>query len=303
MSVKAGLLLTLVVSAIVSPSIVWAQAEERSVYARVLDRAGAPVTSLAATDFIVREDGVEREVLRVAPGTDPLRIAVLVDTSQAIQPHVNNVRAAVRAFIAQMHSKHEIALYEFGERPHLLVDYTTDPERLEGGVGRLFARPGSGAHVLDAIIEVSRDLTKREGPRAAIVVITGEGPEFSNRYHMTVLDELRESNAALHSFVLERRRRSHLNTAARERELTLAKGATMTGGRQEYLLTSMALETQLRELATELKNEYRVVYSRPSALIAPEKINVAATRPGLLVRAPQVLPKEASGRAGLRGRY
>jgi Ca-activated chloride channel homolog len=302
MSAKAGLFLTLIVSAIVSPNIVRAQAEERSVYARVLDRAGTPVTSLAAADFVVREDGVEREVLRVLPVTDPLRIAVLVDTSQAIRPHVNNIRAAVRTFIAQMHGKHEMALYEFGDRPNLLVDYTNDPARLDAGVGRLFARPGSGAHVLDAIIEVSRDLTKREGPRAAIVVITGEGPEFSDRYHMTVLDDLRESNAALHSFVLERRRRSHLDIAAREREVTLAKGATMTGGRQEYLLTSMALEAQLRALATELKNEYRVVYSRPAALMTPEKINVSVTHPGLLVRAPQVLQKDG-GEARLRGRH
>jgi Ca-activated chloride channel family protein len=298
MSVKARLFLTLVVSAIASPSIVLAQAEERSVYARVLDRAGAPVTNLAATDFTVREDGVEREVLRVAPATDPLRIAVLVDTSQAIRPHVNDIRAAVRGFIAQMHSNHELALYEFGERPHLLVDYTTDPARLEAGVGRLFARPGAGAHVLDAIIEVSRDLKKREGPRTAIVVITGEGPEFSERYHMTVLDDLHEAGATLHSLVLERRRRPHLSTAARERELTLAKGATMTGGRQEYLLTSMALASQLRELATELKNEYQVVYSRPTALIVPEKINVDVTRTGLIVRAPRVLPKATSERLG-----
>jgi Ca-activated chloride channel homolog len=287
MSIRAGLLLTLVVSVVVYPSIVRAQGEERSVYARVLDRNDAPVSSLAAADFTIREDGVEREVLRVTPATDPLRVAVLIDTSQAIRPHVSNLRAALRGFIAQMSGRNEIALYEFGERPHLLVDYTTDPARLEDGVGRLYARPGSGAHVLDAIIEVSRDLRKREGPRAEIVVITGEGPELSERYHMTVLDDLLETDAVLHSFVLQRRTKPLVSSAALERDLTLTQGADITGGRHEYLLTSMALAGQLRKLATEIKNEYRVIYSRPVALIAPEKINVSVARPGLIVRAPQ----------------
>jgi Ca-activated chloride channel homolog len=292
MSRRSGVLLAFAISAIIYPGTVLAQADERLVHARVLDRAGMPVTSLAAADFIVREDGVEREVLRVFPDTDALRIAVLVDTSQAISPHVGDLRAALRAFVAEMHSKHEVALYEFGERPHLLVEYTSDAARLERGIGRIFARPGSGSHVLDAIVEVSRDLRRREGPRTAIVVITTEGPEFSERYHRTVLDTLRDTNAALHSLVLERPGASPLNRAARERELTLAEGAKMTGGRQEYLLTSMALTPTLRSLAAELKNEYRLVYSRPATLMVPEKITVVVRRPGLMVRAPQVLQND-----------
>jgi Ca-activated chloride channel family protein len=301
MSVRAGLLLFIAVVALVHPSVAWAQAEERSVYASVLDRVGTPVTTLTATDFMVREDGIEREVLRVSPATDPLRIAVLVDTSQAIRPHLNDVRSSLRQFVADMHGKHEIALYEFGERPQLLVDYTIERARLEAGIGRVFARPGSGAHLLDAIIDVSRDVRKREGARTAIVVITAEGPEFSDRYYRTVLDELLETDSALHALVLSRRRASPLNHAARERELTLAEGARMTGGRRDYLLTSMALTARLRELGTELDNEYRVVYARPATLIAPEEIDVDVTRPGLMVRAPQVLPKD-DGREAIRAK-
>ena len=54
----------------------------------------------------------------------------------------------------------------------------------------------------------------------------------------------------------------------------------------------MALEGQFRKLATELKNQYRVVYFRAPALIGPEKINMSVARPGLIVRAPQTLRKE-----------
>ena len=288
MSVLKTFVLSLVVMAVVSPAVASAQAEGPSIYASVLDRRGSPVTALTAADFTVREDGVQREVLRVSRASEPIRIAVLVDTSQAMQPHVNNLREGLRAFFKQLQGEHEIALFEFGDRPTRLVDYTADPSRLEAGVGRLFARPGSGAYVLDAIVEASRGLRQREGARSVIVVITAEGPEFSDRYHKSVLDELRASDATLNSFVLARRRTPLLSNGAREREFALTKGATMTGGRREDLLTSMGLSDRLGDLAAELNAQYRIVYARPDVLIAPERIDVGVKGTSLTVRAPQV---------------
>jgi len=253
----------------------------------VLDKTGAPVQALTADDFTVREDGVEREVLRAVRADEPLQIAVLVDTSQAAGRSMSDVRKALKSFVQEMSGRHELALIGFGERPTVLAEYTRDPERLEAGIGRLFARRGSGAYALDAIVEASRGLRTREGARRVIVLITTEGPEFSNRYHEQVLDELRPS-ATLHSFVLTRSGPSALDDARRQRELTLAEGSVATGGRREHLLSSMALEDRLRDLAVELKNQYRVDYSRPAALIPPEEIDVDVKRAGLTVRAPRV---------------
>lgn len=187
-----------------------------------------------------------------APGK---ALAVLVDTSQAMQPHVNHVRAALGRFVAQVQPTHEIALVEFGERPTVLTDYTNDPVRLQKGVERLFARSGTGAYVLDAIVETSKTLRIREGVvQPSIVVITAEGPEFSNRFHEAVVDELKSTGAALHALILSSSRGVSLReTGAREREFALALGAESTGGSRQYLLSSMALEPRLRELASRLK--------------------------------------------------
>jgi Ca-activated chloride channel homolog len=273
------------------PGSVLAQAQERAIFATVTHEAGAPVTALAATDFVVREDGVQREILRVSPATDALQIAVLVDTSQAIEPYVSDLRNALRTFFKDLQGKHEIALFGFGERPTLLADYTRDQTRLEAGVGRIFAQSDSAAYVLDAIVEVSRGLRKGEETRSVIVVITAEGPEFSERYHETVLDELRESGTTLYSLVLARPGRSLLTDGAREREFTLSIGAQRTGGRREDLLTSMALAGRLHNLAAELNNQYRVVYARPAMLIPPKRVDVSVNRPGVTVRAPRA-PRE-----------
>jgi VWFA-related protein len=288
--------LTLATVLVAAPTLPAAQQEERAVYASVLDKSEVPVTSLNAKDFVVREDGVSREVLRVETASKPMHVAVLVDTSQAMRPYVNDLRQALRSFFRQLQGSNEIALYEFGDRPARLVDFTQDPEQLEAGVGRLFARNGSGAYLLDAIVEVSRDFRTRERDRPVIVVITTQGPEFSERYHESVLKDLRSTDAILHALVLDvsrvrtsfQTRASLLGRAAREREITLSEGPKQTGGRRDDLLTSMALQDRLSSLASEMKTQYRVVYARPSALIAPTRLEVGVSQPRLTVHAPRI---------------
>jgi VWFA-related protein len=288
--------LTLATVLVAAPTLPAAQQEERAAYASVLDKSDVPVTSLNAKDFVVREDGVSREVLRVETASKPMHVAVLVDTSQAMRPYVNDLRQALRSFFRQLQGSNEIALYEFGDRPARLVDFTQDPEQLEAGVGRLFARNGSGAYLLDAIVEVSRDFRTRERDRPVIVVITTQGPEFSERYHESVLKDLRSTDAILHALVLDVSgmrtsfwtRASLLGRAAREREITLSEGTKQTGGRRDDLLTSMALQDRLSSLASEMKTQYRVVYARPSALIAPTRLEVGVSQPRLTVRAPRI---------------
>ena len=48
------------------------------------------------------------------------------------------------------------------------------------------------------------------------------------------------------------------------------------------MLTSQAFEEKLKELAGILKNQHRVVYARPQALIPPEKIDVTSAKAGVV---------------------
>jgi VWFA-related protein len=273
------------------PIVVSSQSAERTVYAAVLGKDGMPVTDLSAKDFIVREGDIEREVLRVSRATDPFQMALLVDNSTALNPYLNDVRAGLRDFVREMGGQNEIALVGFGARPTILVDYTRDVKKLTDGIDRLFPETLSGGYLLDAFIEVGRGLKKREGGRRAFVVVgTTLGQEFSERYHRYVLDEIRDSGATLHAYMIGRPN-SLTDDNARERSLTIDQGAAMTGGRQEDLLTSSSLPGKMRELAAEIKNQYAVVYSRPQSLIPPDSIEVGVRRPELVVRAQRVLPK------------
>lgn len=268
-------------------------AKTRDVYVTVTDSSGAPAQNLAVKDFAVREDGSPREVLRVAPANAPMQIAVLIDDSQASTPAVQQMRDGLAAVADTLDGKAEIAFVTVGERPTTLVEYTTSAAALKKGLGRLFARPGSGAYLLDGIIDVSRGLKKREATRPVIVALTFEGVEFSTRSYDLVLEELEASGAAFH--VLAVGTPSSLqNDEMRNRNVVLAEGTSRTGGRREQLLTELAIPDRMKQLADELTHQYVVTYARPETLIPPKRIDVSVTVPGLKARARTRLPSGKS---------
>jgi VWFA-related protein len=267
-------------------------AKNRDVYVSVLDKAGKSVTGLSAVDFSVREDGNPREVLKAGPATTPLTISLLIDDSQAAQPAIQFLRDGLNGFIDALDGKAEIALATFGERPTSVVDYTQSAVALKKGVTRIFSRQGGGAYLLDAIVEVSRGLQKREGARPVIVAVTMEdGPEFSNRYFEPVLEDLQKSGATLHVLAIGTPSSSQ-DDEMRNRNIVIADGTSRTGGRRDQVLALSAIPEVLKQLAAELNNQYVVTYARPEMLIPPQKVDVTVTQPGLTVRAP----KRLSGR-------
>jgi Ca-activated chloride channel homolog len=277
-------------------SRVAAQPIERALWVSVVDANGAPVPGLSTTDFIVREDNVAREVLRVAPAEEPMQIALLVDTSQTARNDISHIRQALPPFVEALAKpneagrRNEIALIGFGERPTIMTDYSTDPAVLKKGIDRIWSLQGSGAYFLDAIGEVVQGFKKREASRPVIVAIVVEGPELSYRMYDQILDPLKASDAPLYALMIGSPR-DGTSTEARSRAIVLDRGPAETGGVREQLLTSMALGGKLKLLADQLTHQYRVTYARPQSLIPPEKVTVAAAKPGLTARGTPVKEK------------
>jgi Ca-activated chloride channel family protein len=259
------------------------------VYVTVVDKADKPVAGLSPSEFVVREGGMAREVLRVQPASEPAQIALLIDTSAAIEPYVGDMRRALQTFFKEVGGKHEVAVVGYGERPTVLVDYTRDVKRLESSLGMIFQRQNSGTELMDAIVEVSRGLQKRKAQRPVIIVFNTRGQEFGERTHTTVIDELRKYPVTLDALMLTRRGAPSTNQREQqEMELTIADGTKLTGGRRDELLTTMALGDRLRVVLDEINNQYKLTYARPKTLIPPDTLEVTSKRPGVTVRARQI---------------
>jgi len=273
-----------------------AQTRQRSMYVSAVNEAGAPVPDLGPSDFIVREDNVAREVLKVEPALEPMQVAVLVDTSQAARNDISHMRTALPGFVKTLtggEMKNEVAIIAIGERPTVFTNYTSNQAELKKGIDRIWSTQGSGAYLLDAIIETCQGFKKREAQRPVIVAILSEGPELSGRYHDQALDPLKANGAAFHAITMGRPS-SSVSEEFRERNMVLDEGPRLSGGRREELLTPMGLDAKLAQLADELTHQYKVTYSHPDTLIPPERVTVAAAKPGFTARG--TLIKEAKAR-------
>ena len=139
-------------------------------------------------------------------------------------------------------------------------------------------------------MELSRGIEKREAKRPVIVVVAVESEtEFSNLYYTKVLDALKRSGATLHVLAIGSPASSDTDEM-RNRNMTIAEGTSLTGGRNDQVLAESGLADRLAQLADEMTNQYVVSYSRPEQLIPPEKLDVSVTKSGLTVRAPKRLP-------------
>ena len=237
-----------------------------------------------------------REVLRAEPATAPLDIVLLVDDSQAATRAIPYLRDALPKFVERLEGKASIGLVTLGERPTSVVERTKDIAALKKGFSRIFARPGSGAYLLEAISEVSRGFRTRDAERPVIVALTVEGIEFSNLQYQQVLEELRASGAQLHVLAIGSPAPMS-SDEIRNKSLVIAEGTEKTGGRREQLLSEMGIADTLDELADELLNQYRVTYGRPDALVPPDEVDVTRRRSRASPPAPgRGCPTHGAGR-------
>jgi VWFA-related protein len=256
---------------------------ERTMFVSAVDEKGEPVQGLGPNDFIVREDGAQREVLRVSRAIEPIDIAILVDDSAASEQLIPRVREALRPFIAKMSMGNQIALIGLADRPTILTNYTSNATLLEKGIGLLWPRTRAGSTLLDGIYEVSSGLERRETPRAVIIPVITDGGDFANRQYDQVMEEVKRAGVAIHAVTV-----GNFNSTddeeLRNRARVLAEGTRTSGGQRVNLLTPMAVQQALDRLARELSSQYKVVYGHPESLIPPTKFEVNARRPGITMR-------------------
>lgn len=277
-------------------AVLRAQAQQRSIYASALNKDGAPVEDLGPADFVVREDKVAREILTVAPASDPMQLTLLVDNSQAAEPYIRDLRQALTEFIDTLGAdptgaRHQVSIVTIGERPTVNTESTSNLELATKGAQRIFAMPQSGAYLLDGIIETSKAIKKRQSPHPVLVAVITSGVDLSDRPYQSVLEPLKDAGAAFHVVVVGRP-----ITSDQDRLMVLDAGTRDTGGRYDTVVTGTGLTPRLRQLALELTHQYKITYARPQTLIPPDRVTVGAAKPGLTVRGVAQLAAPESDR-------
>lgn len=125
------------------------------VFVRVLDLVGEPVTDVATDDFVVSEDGRRARIVSATAGTEPMRVALLIDNGESARASqaVVALRNAVAAFLDALPPEHPVGLFTIGGHARRMVDFTTDRAPLVAAARSLFFNQAAGVLLADGIRE------------------------------------------------------------------------------------------------------------------------------------------------------
>jgi VWFA-related protein len=143
--------------------------------ATVRDRYGSPVTTLRKEDFRLFADGIERPIQEFSRDELPLAVALLVDRSGSVGPLMNRIQSAAAQALQQLKAGDEVCLVSFAERPELLVELTTDRDRIANRIG--YIRAGGGTGIVDAVNEALAYLSKAAPDRRRAVILISDNQE------------------------------------------------------------------------------------------------------------------------------
>ncbi len=265
----------------------------------VSDKKGRFVTNLVMEDFDVIEARKKQKILEFVTESDlPLRIAILVDTSNSIRARFRFEIEAARSFLESVIRKgrDRALVYGFDTEAQLVQDFTDDTEVLGNKLRDL--RPGGGTALFDAMIAACRDKLMLDKPlhkyRRAMIVI-GDGEDNASRYTRDqALEFVQKADVVAYAI--------STNNTGSTRDQDSGKAAHMlsegdkvlqylaheTGGMTYFPFRAQDMEQDFENIANELRSQYSILY-RPEPLKAdglyhPIDVRVH-TRSDLVVRA------------------
>jgi hypothetical protein len=272
---------------------------DKSLFISVLDESGKPVKDIVTDDILIREDNVDRQVVAVKPASQPISVAVLVDTAQGkrvtdaygtAEEYVRDIRNSVGAFAKQLLGQSPnaaVSLMEFGQAAITIVAYTSDPIEFGKGVNRLVARPGVGSVLGEALEAANKDLAARPSTRRAIVSLNLEPSDEQSFENANAIKEaFRKSGAQLWAVSVQR---GGLKNS--RRDVVLNDYAKITGGQRDFVIGISAVEGILKGYADALTYQYEVVYKRPESRKPTVVIQLGTRREGVKLHASGFAPK------------
>lgn len=230
----------------------------------VTDKRGRFITNLGKEDFEVIENKKPQNIVEFAAETElPLRLAILIDTSNSIRERFRFEQEAAIEFInSVVRPRQDKALIvSFDTSAELVADLIDDTEKLAKSIRDL--RPGGGTALYDAIFFACRDKLQQDQPRHKFrraIIVMSDGEDNQSRYSRDqALEMAQKADVVIYAIS------TNISRMETDGDKVLKYYTSETGGQAFFPFKVEDLEQSFQNIANELRHQYNVFY-RPEPL-------------------------------------
>jgi Ca-activated chloride channel family protein len=246
-----------------------------NVFATVKDNKGNFVTDLSKEDFRLYDDDQPQDI-PIFEKQDKVdsTIGILLDTSGSMVDIIPYMRRGVRDLARELPKRDDFFLVSFGTKVILLHAARQSQKHLEDTLAGLRAYGTSS--LFDGLLYSMQEVEKSEHPRKALIVFTDGEDNGSSVSHSRVVQEAQQSAVLLY-FVA-------IGPKVLIDSHTLESLSDISGGRTFYVPKGDAIAPIMRQIDTELGQQYYLGYyvqRRPGS----HRIRVEVPGRDLVIRA------------------
>jgi VWFA-related protein len=242
----------------------------------VTDKKGKFVTDLTKDDFEVLDQKKPQSIQEFTAESDlPLRLAILVDTSNSIRDRFRFEQEAADEFLKSVikSNQDKAMVVGFDTEPSLAMDLVTDTDKLEHAIRGL--RPGGGTAFYDAIYFACKDKLVQDVPKSKFrraLVVLSDGDDNNSRYSRDqALEMAQKADAVVYAIS------TNISRVESDGDKVLKYFTSETGGRAFFPFKVEDLEVSFENIASELRHQYNIAF-RPSPLVADGSFHVLDVR-------------------------
>ena len=242
----------------------------------VTDKKGHFVTNLTKDDFEVIENKKSQVIQEFTAESDlPLRIAILIDTSNSIRDRFKFEQEATISFLnGTIRPRQDKAMIvSFDNSAELRSDLIDDVQKLDNSIRDL--RPGGGTSLYDAVFYASRDKLQQDQPRHKFrraIILVSDGEDNQSRVTRDqALEMAQKADAVIYCIS------TNITRIESDGDKVLKYFAQETGGRAYFPFKAEDLDQDFENIANELRHQYNIFY-RPDPLKTDGLYHTVAVR-------------------------
>ncbi|HKU21667.1 MAG TPA: VWA domain-containing protein [Terriglobales bacterium] len=222
-------------------------------------RRGQFVAGLTRDDITVRDNGNPATIVDFRGQENlPLRVALLVDTSDSIRGRFQFEKEAAAMFLRQtLPGRADQAMVAgFNNSFHLSQDFSHDPRLLSLGINRL--SPGGGTALYDAVAQACSMLARPgEGVVARVLILVSDGDDNSSKSTLqAVVARAQQDEVTVYAVSTNYLGNSPADT-------NLKHLAEPTGGQALFPGRARNLARAFARISEQLRHRYAVAYRPP----------------------------------------